>query len=84
MGECALGGCGEVDILDAGVEKIFDISVPTVGDKEARARGDCNGRGDCLLASRAGEGDAGNAEEESGKGFGRSVMVGCSDPTAAV
>ena len=84
MGECALGGCGEIDILDAGVEKVSDNSVSTMGDEEAGTWGDCNGRGDCLLASRAGEGDAGNAEEESGKGFGRSVMVGCGDPAAAI
>ena len=82
--ECAFGVCGEVDILDADVEEIFDVSVPAVGDKEAGTWGDCDGWGGCLLASRAREGDTGNAEEESGEGIGRSVMVGCGDPAPAV
>ena len=82
--ECAFGVCGEVDILDADVEEIFDVGVPAVGDKEAGTWGDCDGRRGCLLASRAREGDAGNAAEETGESIGCSVMVECGDPAPSI
>ena len=84
VGECAFGVRGNVDVLDSDVEEIIDISVPAMWDKEAGAWSDCDGGGGCFLASRAREGDAGNAEEESGESIGRSVTGGCGDTAPAI
>lgn len=84
MREGALGRCGEVDKGDASIEKNIDISVAAVGDEKVGTWGDCDGGGRRLLASRAREGDVGNAEEKGGESISSMVMAGCGYPASVV